>query len=448
MAIKRSVETKIQHWLKYSDKALLIEGARQVGKTYIIKKVLEDNGIPFFEINFLERPDLKNIFESTDSVEEIIGKLQLLSPVDLKKKESVIFLDEIQRSPDILTKIKFLVIEGSFKYIMSGSLLGIELKGIKSIPVGYMDVIRMYPLSFKEFIEAAGVKESTIEHIENCFKSKDKVNEVIHKSMMNLFNTYLVVGGMPSVVNEFLKSKNLVNIVEESKSIINAYKLDFSQYEKEDKKLKIISIYDNIPSQLNKQNLRFSFVYLNKELKFDRYENSFLWLKEAGVAYPIYNVTNIESPLVMSKEKNTFKLFLSDVGLLTSSYPVSVQKDIIAESESSYNLGALYENFVCSELIQNGLTPYYFKNSKIGEIDFLVEIDSELVALEIKSGKDFTLHKALNNLHREKPNVKRFVLYKGNTLIDDVIYYPIYMIGLLKNSEIPNINIELNIENI
>ncbi len=447
--MKRFVENVLNEWITNKDKsALLVEGARQVGKTYSLRNALQNNNISYYEINFLDRPDILEQIKNLNDVQDIISKLELLAPTPLARGESIIFFDEIQEFPEIITKIKFLVDEGSYRYILSGSLLGVELKGIKSVPVGYMKTIRMYPMTFNEFIIAVGMKEETVEYVHNCFNEKKEVDKIIHDKMMHLFYLYLIVGGMPAAVQKFLDTKNLYEVDKEQKSIINSYKADFSKYESNDRKLRIISIYDNIPSQLNKQNQKFIFTYLNKELRFERYENSFLWLKDAGVAYPVYIANEAKSPLVISKDKNSFKLFLSDVGLLTSCYPFFVREEIMADTNNEYNNGALFENYVAQELYANNVIPYYYKSSDVGEIDFLAEIDGSIMPIEVKSGKGYQTHKALDKLNAKysKTLANAIVLYAGNTLAKKGIFYmPIYMAGYIKESEVKQFIVSLDI---
>ena len=446
--MKRQCEERIQEWIDNSDKALLIYGARQVGKTYVIREVLKRNNISFFEINFQERDDILKAISDISNAEELSMRLALYSDVPLIEKESVIFLDEIQLYPDIITKIKFLVDEGKYRFILSGSNLGVELKGIKSIPVGYIDMFQMYPMNLFEFAVALGVGEDVISYIRECFDEEKPVDEVIHKRMLNAFYYYLICGGMPAVVNEFIASRNLRSVREEQQSIIRQYKADFVKYENDDRKLRIISIFDSIPAQLNQQNRKFVFTQLDKELKFERYENSFLWLKDAAVAIPIYIASQPKPPLVLSKATNQFKLFMSDVGLLTSCYPDYVSKALLdMNSEYGINNGALFENFIAQELVASGITPYYFKSRSIGEIDFLIEYDNQIMPLEIKSGKSFRAHKALNNLleSSEYPIKKGYVLSPSNVERNgNVTYMPIYMAGMF--GERPSEDVFVNLD--
>lgn len=447
--MKRQYENKIQNWINNSKKALLIYGARQVGKTYLIREMLKRNSISYFEINFQEREDILKAIKDLNNAEDVSMRLALYSDEPLIEKESVIFLDEVQLYPEIITKIKFLVDEGKYRYILSGSNLGVELKGIKSIPIGYIDMFKMYPMNYLEFVEAIGINQNTIDYLKECFDKLEPVDEIIHKRMLNAFYYYLICGGMPSVVDTFVKTRNLREVRDEQQNIIRQYKADFIKYENVDKKLKIISIYDSIPAQLNQQNRRFIFTQLDKELKFDRYENSFLWLKDAAVAIPIYIAKKPKAPLILSKSKNQFKLFMSDVGLLTSSYPDYISKELLnMNPEYEINNGALFENFIAQELVSMNIQPYYFKSKNIGEIDFLIEYDNQVIPLEIKSGKDYKIHKALDNLlnTREYSIKKAYILSPSNIEIDDKnIYLPIYMTGLFNNRIDEDIIINLNI---
>ena len=442
----RFAQDKIKTWFKNSTKALLVSGARQVGKTYTVRKTLTELNQNFYEINFIERQEIVKALKEISDISLLENKLSLYLSIEKDNGKPVVFLDEIQEFPEIVTKIKFLVDRGTYRYILSGSMLGIELKGIHSIPVGYLEEIRMYPMSLYEFSIAMGVTENTLRHIDKCYMDKSPVDPIIHTKMLSLFHTYLIIGGMPSVVSRFLRETTLKAVQEEQENIIRFYKADFIKYETEDRKLRIISIYDNIPAQLNKQNLKFKFTFLDKELKFDRYENSFIWLSEANVSIPVYIANEAKTPLVISKARNSFKLFMSDVGLLTSTFPYSAREEIIS-GINEYNNGALFENFVAEELTTNGIQPYYFNSKAIGEIDFIVEIDGNVLPIEVKSGKETKRHRALDNLM----NIKNYniagslVLSEDNVQTDGkIVYLPIYMAGLLKKETPSNKHVDLD----
>ena len=316
------------------------------------------------------------------SADEFLVKLRMIMPEDCKPHETIVFFDEIQKCPEIVTKIKFLVDEGSFKYVMSGSLLGVELKGIASAPVGYLSVLRMYPMDFEEFMIANLVSKATLEMLKDKFETVRPVDEFIHQKLLALFFVYLIVGGMPDAVKTYIATKDIREVDKIQRDIVTQYKEDFSQYESEDKKLKLISIYDIIPSELNKQNKKFVFTMLDKELKFDRYENSFLWLKDAGVALPVYNVEAPVIPLLASKSSNVFRLFSSDIGLLTSAYPAATKIELINKN-GEVNNGAHFENAVAQQLLCNGFEPYFCKKKNIGQLDFLIEMDGKVTYLLI-----------------------------------------------------------------
>lgn len=438
----------IEEWLKRSDKALLVTGARQIGKTWLIREEIAKSGYCKFEVNFIDQPDLVDYLNVKMSANEFLVKLKMIMPEDCKPQETVVFFDEIQKCPEIVTKIKFLVEEGSFKYVMSGSLLGVELKGITSVPVGYLTVLRMYPMDFEEFMIANNVSKTTLEMLKAKFETCQPVDEFIHQKLLSLFFIYLIVGGMPDAVKIYIATKDIREVDKVQRDIVALYKEDFSQYESEDKKLKLISIYDIIPAELNKQNKKFVFTMLNKELKFDRYENSFLWLKDAGVALPVYNVEAPVIPLKASKSSNVFRLFSNDTGLLTSAYPAETKLELINKN-SEVNNGAHFENAVAQQLTANGLEPYFYKKKNIGELDVLVEMDGKVVPIEVKSGKAYKAHKSLDNFMKisDCHIEKAYVLSVANMEQEgSVVYLPIYMCYLFKERKIGKLIVDLDME--
>ena len=438
----------IEEWLKRSDKALLVTGARQIGKTWLIREEITKSGYRKFEVNFIDQPDLVDYLNVKMSANEFLVKIKMIMPEDCKPQETVVFFDEIQKCPEIVTKIKYLVEEGSFKYVMSGSLLGVELKGITSVPVGYLTVLRMYPMDFEEFMIANNVSKTTLEMLKAKFETCQPVDEFIHQKLLSLFFIYLIVGGMPDAVKIYIATKDIREVDKVQRDIVALYKEDFSQYESEDKKLKLISIYDIIPAELNKQNKKFVFTMLNKELKFDRYENSFLWLKDAGVALPVYNVEAPVIPLKASKSSNVFRLFSNDTGLLTSAYPAETKLELINKN-SEVNNGAHFENAVAQQLMANGLEPYFCKKKNIGELDVLVEMDGKVVPIEVKSGKAYKAHKSLDNFMKisDYHIEKAYVLSVANMEQEgSVVYLPIYMCYLLKERKIGKLIVDLDME--
>ena len=350
----------------------------------------------------------------------------------------MIFLDEVQECKEIVTAIKFLVEEGSYRYVLSGSLLGVDLKDIRSVPVGYMDVAEMYPLDFEEFAVANGVSETVLTELKRGFMERVPVDSFVHEKMMELFRLYLIVGGMPAAVNKYLLTNNIQEVVKEQRSILLAYKKDIGKYDPQNK-LYLEDIFDLIPSELNSKNKRFILKDLYENFKFSRYTNSFIWLKDAGVAHPVYCVDEPMAPLLLSKATNLFKLFLSDVGLLASMYMDGIQLKIL-NGEKDINFGAVYENVAAQELKAHGFELYYYNNKKQGELDFVVERNGEVLPIEIKSGKNYAKHAALGNvLENKRYGIKEaFVFYNGNVETkENVIYYPVYMLMFLEKESIP-----------
>ena len=437
--LDRKLRTEINDWIHGGKEALLISGARQTGKTYLIRQCLKENKVDYVEINFIENPELVELFQKVKDVKDFFMRLSLVINQPLKKGKMILFFDEIQEVKNIVTMIKFLVDEGSFKYILSGSLLGVELNDLKSAPVGYLRILDMYPLDFKEFAKACGVQNAIIERLQECYEKEIRVDEFVHQKMIDLFNLYLIIGGMPQAVVTYLETNDLTRVSQVQSDIVRLYRQDFSKYELE-YKLKLKEIYDALPSQLNQKNKRFQLNKLGKGMSYNKIENDFLWLKDAGVALPVYNVSEPKLPLVISENRNLFKLFVSDVGLLTNMYSDYVKMEIL-NKESSINNGALFENVVAQELYAKGLKVYYYNSKKQGELDFVIEIDGKVIPLEIKSGKSYKRHSALNNvLSIEEYHIKKaYIFSQENVEVHQKrVYLPIYMIMFLENKKLKN----------
>lgn len=317
--------------------------------------------------------------------------------------------------------------------MLSGSLLGVELKNLRSAPVGYMTVKDMFPLDFEEFAAVMGVSEKIFDTLKNNFEAAVPVDNFIHEKMMEIFRLYLIVGGMPAAVEKYLGTNNLQEVMEEQRSIVRLYKQDIAKYDF-NHKLYIEEIFDRIPAELDAKNKRFILKNLNENMKFSRYENSFLWLKDAGVALPTYNVSEPTIPLVLSSTRNLFKLFMSDIGLLASLYADGIQMRII-NNEPSINYGSIYENAVVQELHAHGFNLYYYNNKRMGELDFITEQNGNVLPLEVKSGKDYDRHKALTNVMNSAAyNIpKAYVLCNDNVKkTGKITYLPIYMLMFIK----------------
>lgn len=429
--------------------ALLVTGARQIGKSYSIRKYGKSHYKNFIEINFIENKDAVNIFKNANTAEEILLRLSAFTNQKLEKGKTFIFFDEVQVFPEIVTSIKFLVEEGSYKYALSGSLLGLELKNIRSIPVGFMSIKEMFPMDIEEFFEAYGLNHEIIENLRLSFEKKEPVDNVIHSKLMDLFRLYMIVGGMPAAVKKYIETNNIQHVLAVQKSILQMYREDISKYDPENR-LYIKNIFDLIPAELNAQNKRFILKKLNENIKFNRYENSFIWLKEAGVALPVYNVDSPTLPLELSKSRNLFKLFSNDVGLLACQYADGIQLKILND-ETDLNIGAVYENLVAQELHAHGFNLYYYNSKKTGELDFVIKLDDKVIPLEVKSGKDYNRHNALSNVIRNDDyKIERaFVLCNSNLEVKDkIIYMPIYMLMFLKNTELSSFVYKVDLSSI
>lgn len=432
--LKRKIDHYLTEQYAHDHKALLLTGARQTGKTFSIRRFGKTYQ-RFVEINFAETPEYIHIFDQAKNSKEILQRLSLLSEQPLIKGETLIFFDEVQLCPQMVTAIKFLVDEGSYRYILSGSLLGVELTDLRSEPVGYMSVKEMYPLDFEEFITNQGVNANIITQLKNAWETRTEVDAFVHGKMMDLYRLYLVVGGMPAAVNLYNTTHDLLQVLQEQQAILRLYKRDIAQYDPAHK-LNINEIFDLIPPELNAANKRFIFKNLNKNAKFERYSNSFLWLKNAGVAIPIYNVEAPKSPLLLAKSRNLFKLFQSDVGLLAAQYAEGIQLRILTGA-NDINYGAIYENAVAQELTAHGLSPYYFNSKKHGELDFLLELDGNILPIEVKSGKDYTHHRALSNiLNIPDYSFPEAIIFCNDNLSrkGKLTYAPIYMVMFLERN--------------
>ncbi len=425
--INRKIDNYLINYYENNRNALLVTGARQIGKTYSIRQ-FGKRFKSFVEINFIENPEAVQLFADAKSSDEILLRLSSITSKRLIKGNTLIFFDEVQKCPDIVTAIKFLVDDGSFRYIMSGSLLGVELNDLRSEPVGYMGATEMHPLDFEEFILALGVNHDIIDRLRHHWETKTTVDGFIHNRIMELFRLYLIVGGMPAAVAKYIDSNNLQSVMTVQRDIINLYKRDIAQYDPVNK-LKIEEIFELIPPELNAKNKRFILKQLNDNAKFERYENGFLWLKNAGVAIPVYNVEEPKIPLLLSRSRNLFKLFQSDIGLLAAQYASGIQMRIIA-GDKDINHGSIYENVVAQELVAHGIAPYYYNNKKRGEVDFIIELDGKVLPIEVKSGKDYAVHRALANIMecRDYNLDEAVVLNNDNLRVDGkIIYAPMYM---------------------
>ncbi|MBQ0070425.1 MAG: ATP-binding protein [Spirochaetales bacterium] len=434
MELKRKIHESIREWYFGSNKALLISGARQVGKTYTVRSSLKELGCSFVEVNLIETPLAVDVLSGCTTVDELILGLSTLVNKPIVKGKTVIFIDEAQKYKELVTRIKFFVEEGSFRYVLSGSLLGIELTNLISAPVGYLTTYEMFPLDFEEFLQITNINAEVLLHVKQALAKRTPVLDAVHEKLMALFKQYLVVGGMPEAVVKFAETYDLNAVSKIHSNILKLYRLDFTQYESGEKKLILGNIFDMVPAELLKQNRRFIVSDLKKGLHFERIENSFLWLRNAGVVISVFNATEPRFPLKLSEKQSLFKLYLSDVGLLTTIFGMGAKSRILA-GDSTFNGGGIYENAVVQALHSKGYRIYYYNSKRLGELDFVIEHHGSIVPIEVKSGKDYTAHSALNHCleSREYGMEEAFVFASCNVeKRGKATYLPIYMTGFLE----------------
>ena len=432
----RKIEAVIEAHLKSnSKKILLVDGARQVGKTYIIRHVGQKLFENYIELNMVEDSLGDRLFANTKTVENFYLQVSMLEGSKMKEKgNTLIFIDEIQAYPHLLTLLKFLSQDDNFTYIASGSLLGITLAQTTSIPMGSIRKVRMFPLDFEEFLYANGMNELVISSMRKKFERLEALDESMHNKMMDFFRKFLLVGGLPDAVNSFLAEKNIQSVREIQNEIHDYYAADASKYD-EEKKLKIRRIYDLIPSNMeNKKKRVVAQSIENKKGKtFNDYSDEFEYLISAGIALNVQAISTPVFPLIESTGKNLLKLYLNDVGVLTGIlYGNNIRA--VLDDERSINLGSVYETVVASELIAHGHKLFYYDNRSKGEVDYLIDDYDSLsaVPIEVKSGKDYTVHSALNTfVQNEDYHIKKaFAVSNERTITQKgkIIYIPIYYI--------------------
>jgi len=422
------------------NKILLVNGARQIGKSYLIRYVGQKLFSHFVEINLKEDKEGERVFADVHTTNDLYMRLSNFYSKPLgDKTNTLIFLDEIQSYPHLMTMLKFLNQESRYRFIASGSQLGVALSETPSVPLGSVTVVRMYPLDFEEFLWATGVGKEWVESIRKCFLEKRALDESIHNILLKRFQYYLLVGGLPEAINNYLIDRNMVRVRQTHKDIHDLYRIDASQYD-EEHKLKIRKIYDFIPSNL--ENKKKRIVYKNIEGKigktFSDYADEFEYLTNSGIALGVSAISNPRFPLAESDQKKLVKLYLNDVGLLTNLlYELNV--NAVLQDIKSINLGTVYESVVAQELAAHGFKLHYYDNKKKGEVDFLVDDYDGLTVLpiEIKSGKDYTEHSALTNfLKTPEYGINRAIVFSNEREIfmkKGITYLPIYYSMFLEN---------------
>lgn len=439
----RKITKRVEQYLSAdSDRMLMVDGARQIGKSYIIRHVGQRMFPNYIEINMEEDKLGDRIFAQARTTKDFYMALSVVAGDKMKERENtLVFIDEIQAYDHLLTLVKFLMQEKKFTYIASGSLLGVTLKKTQSVPMGSLDVEHMYPMDFEEFLIANGVGTTAIDAMRECFNGLEALSESMHNKMLDLFKKYLIVGGLPKAVETFIDSRNIVEIRSVQNEVHDLYEVDCTKYEDEhNRKLKIRRIYEMVPSTLENKKKRVVIKDIeNKSWKrADSYIEEFDYLTSAGITLEVKAISKPSYPLIENSGKNLLKLYLNDVGILSALYYRNNIKAIIDDIRS-INLGSVYETVVAQELKAHGYNLYYYDNKKNGEVDFLIDDADNLsnIPLEIKSGKDYSIHSALTRfLAMDEYNIKKaYVLSNERKVYSDggITYIPIYYVMFFEN---------------
>lgn len=440
--LKRKFTSTLEHFLQTeTNKILLVNGARQVGKSYLIRYVGKRLFKNFIEINLKEDLEGDKVFAKVSTTSDLYMRLSNYATKELgDKSDTLIFLDEIQSYPHLLTLLKFLNQDGRYRFIASGSELGIALFNTPSVPLGSISIEQMYPLDFEEFLWATGIGEDWIRAIRSNFEKREALSPTDHEFLLKRFKYYLLIGGMPQAVNSYLESKNMVEVRKVQSEIHDLYLIDSSQYDAKNRLL-IRKIYELIPSNLENKKKRVVYNRIeNKDWKtFSDYANEFEYLVNSGIAIEVSAVSNPRFPLIESQQKKLIKLYLNDVGLLTNIlYNHNVNP--VLQDIKSINLGTVYESVVAQELLAHGFKLFYYDNKQKGEVDYLIDDYNSLrvLPLEVKSGKDYTRHRALTKfLSNEEYAIKEAFVLSNERMVYEkggVTYIPVYFIMFFNNA--------------
>lgn len=433
--LKRKITAKFETWVNSEQKkALLVVGARQIGKSYAIREFGKSSFECFIEINLYENESARQALCEAKTAADFISRVTILTGKTIIPGKTLVLIDEVQEAPDIMTLVKFLVEDGRCKWAFSGSMLGTQFKGIRSYPVGYVRELAMHPMDFEEFCWAIGVSSEAFAQIEERCAAGEEIDDYLHDSMMANFRAYLVVGGMPEVVQSFLDTRGDLSAVRTLQEDLNTqYKRDISKYAGS-RSLQVQNIFDQLPVQLEGDSRRFILNSIDEEARYRGYEQDFVWLENAGVALKTNLVSEPKSPLLKTASPSKFKLYQSDTGMLMARYPLAVSQAAYLNQKEP-NLGGVYENVIAQQLAAQGHALFYFQTKKRGEVDFVIDAgDGSAVPVEVKSGKYYHAHAALDHVMDTKGyGVKQaIVLSRGNVeRAGKVLYLPLYAVFLL-----------------
>lgn len=434
--LQRKAWREFQAWLEApTQKALIVKGARQVGKSFLAEAFASQQFEYVVKFDLLLDSAVRESFSRASNADDLALRVSVAADMPLVPGRTAVIIDEVQEAPNVVTLIKGLVQKGDYRYILTGSLLGVKLENIDSLPVGYATQIEMFPLDFQEFCWARGLDDGVYQMARDYASGEQPLPDFLYERMMRLYHEYLLVGGMPDAVDTFNASGSIDEVRTVHANIHALYRDDITKHAPSELRLVIREIYDLIPSEIGSKNKRFRLSSIPDVKRFSQVVDNFLWLSNAGVALPVYNVNAPTAPLLLAEQRNLFKLFYLDVGMLASCYPKRQTLGLL-DGKAEMNMGGVYESAVAQELHAHGFPLRYFTSKKIGEIDFLAEgADGEVHAIEVKSGSNYLSHAALDNaLNTNGYTIDRALVFaETNTMRKgEVLYLPVFCSGILE----------------
>ncbi len=434
--LKRKVYSELLKWkASNTQKCLVLKGARQVGKTYIVREFGRNEYESFVEIDFLRQPEMKDIFSGDLTSTEILKRMSVYLPdYKLVPGSTLILLDEIQRCANARASLKYLAQDNRIDVIASGSLLGLKLgqdadehvEQIPSVPVGYEQPLMMYSLDFEEYLWAMGFDEGAIAYLQEFYEAKAKVPDVINNKYIQLVCEFMVVGGMPEVVQSFATNHDFNEVQSKQEQLMEGYKEDIAQHAKRTERIKVTRCFDSIPAQLARENKKFKYSEVEKKATARKFEESIQWLIDANMVLPCYNVSTPQLPLRYNYKENEFKLYMHDTGLLMSQYGIETKRALLNGTLKGAGKGGIFENFVAESLIKKGYKLFYYKPNENSEIEFLIEKYGEIIPVEVKAGNTAT--KSLNSFIDKYHPCVAYKIIKGNVgKMDSKLSIPHYM---------------------
>ena len=433
--MKRKLINELLNWKKYKrNKPLIIYGARQVGKTYLVREFAKENYEYLYEINFELDKDAKDLFSGNLNIDNLFIQLSSYkTDIPILEGKTLLFFDEAQACPNILTSLKAFAMDGRFDVIVSGSMLRISLDNVSSYPVGYVESLNMKPMNFEEFLWAKGYSEDLINYYESFYKEEKMVPEAIHNKLNELFLQYVVVGGMPEVVDIFIKTLDIRQVIEAQKRILNDYYNDLAHYASKDIKEKVRECYEAIPDQLAMDNKKYQFKLIRNGGNARYYNTSIKWITDAGLAQQIFRLKTFDKPLRAYRDSQSFKLYFNDTGLLLAMYEGNAQYEILKGNAGVFK-GGIFENIIAQTLLNNNIPLYYYRRDEKLEIDFVTLLNNEIIPIEVKSGHN-TKSVSFNNII-EKNNIKygiKLSMNNVNCTQSKIKCFPLYMSIFIKD---------------